>query len=377
MQIAGVGIAVAVAGLLVGRDHVRVPFPVWLYAVFVLWTFVASFASPYPDVAQDQVVERLKLIVIMLVVVNALRTEGQLRFYLLFFLGCFVLFPVRGTLKGGDTVMGRAVWNYIYNNPNDLAALSLIALGIALALMFSEPSRTLVRLGAAISAILLLVVILLTQSRGAFLGLAVATVPALFPMLMKQPRLAIGVAVVALVIGLAVPANVWERLSGIEKLTSTSTIAEADPEGSAANRAEILKVGWQIFRDHPVFGVGLGGYPLANALYAQDLGERDTHNTYLNLAAETGLPGLMLWCALFGSVLRYAYRSRQQGQAPGLATQQLWIERALIGYFVAGIFGSFAALTLPYLMLSLLWCSATLLARTGPGTKNCAGIERL
>jgi len=65
---------------------------------------------------------------------------------------------------------------------------------------------------------------------------------------------------------------------------------------------------------------------------------------------------------LFGSVLRYAYRSRQLAPPAALATQQGWIERALLGYLVAGLFGTFAALSFPYLILSVLWCSATLLA---------------
>ena len=375
VNIAEVGIALAVVGLFLDRNQIRVPFPVGLYAVFVSWTFISSLASVYPEIALAQAVERLKLLVIILVVVNALRTEGQLRFYLLFFLGCFVLFPVRGTLVGGDTLSGRAVWNYIYNNPNDLAALSLLALGIALAFTMSETSRTLVRFAAAISAMLLFVVILLTQSRGAFLGLIAATATGFLPILAKQPRKAIVlIAIVALLASFVIPTKVWERLAGIKQLTSVETIAEADAEGSAAQRYEIQQVAWQVFRDHPVFGVGLGVYPQANALYAPHLGRRDTHNTYLNLAAEVGLPGLLLWCLLFWSVLRYAYRSRRHGETSGLATEQVWIERVLVGYLIAGSVGTYSALTFPYLMLATLWCSANLLlpspSRPAPNKPN-------
>ena len=267
--------------------------------------------------------------------------------------------------------MGRAVWNYIYNNPNDLAALCLLALGIALGFMFARPSRALVRLGAGISAVLLVVVILLTQSRGAFIGLVAGMGPALIGLGLKRPRrLLLSAGILALVIGLAIPASVWERLAGIEKLTSVATIAQADPEGSAEQRFAIQKVAWQIFVDNPVFGVGLGAYPEANAAYAPNLGRKDTHDTYLNVAAEVGLPGLVLWCALFGSVLRYAYRSRQLAPPGALAAQQGWIERALLGYLVAGLFGTFAALSFPYLILSVLWCSATLLASPSQRPKS-------
>ena len=358
-----VGIAIAAVGLVLQPRKFRVQSPVWIYGAFVLWAFVGSLASSYSDFALGNVLECLKLLAIILVVVNALQTEGQLRFYLLFFLGCFVLFPVRGTLVGGDTLGGRAVWNYIYSNPNDLAALCLIALGIALGFMFSRSSRILVRMGAGISAILLVVVILLTQSRGAFLGLLAGMGPGFIAMgLKRQGRLLFFAGILALVISLAIPASVWERLSGITKLTSTSTIAQADPEGSAEQRFEVQKVAWKIFVDNPVFGVGLGVYPLENARYAPALGRRDTHNTYLNVAAEVGLPGFALWCAFVWSVLRYAYRSRRLAAPGELPTQQAWIERAFWGYLVAAIFGSYANLTFPYLALAVLWCSATLQA---------------
>ncbi len=374
VRIGDIGIAIGVAGLCLQRGGLKIPKFLWLYAAFVLWVFVGSFATPFTDIALEQAIERLKLVVVMLIAVNALRTEGQLRFYLLFFLGCFVLFPVRGTLVGGDTISGRAVWNYIYSNPNDLAALSLIALGVAFALWFSEHSwRSFVSLGAAISAIPLLAVILLTQSRGAVIGLAVGMGPAMVLLLIKRRWLLVPAGLIVLVIGFVTPANVWERLAGIEKLSSVETVAEADPEGSAEQRLEIQKVAWRIFLDNPVFGMGLGAYPQANAMYAPDLGKRDTHNTYLNLAAETGFPGLALWCALFWSVLRHAGRSRRNAGAEALATQQYWIERTLIAYLVAAVVGTYSALTFPYLVLTVLWCSATILERTARATQR--GLE--
>jgi O-antigen ligase len=358
-----VGIVIAMVGLLLDRYKVRVPFPIWIYGVFVFWAFVASLMSSYPDIALEKGVDHLKLLVIMLVAVNALRTEGQLRFYLLFFLGCFVLFPVRGTLVGGDDDQGRAVWNYIYSNANDLATLCLIALGFALGLVFARPSRVLVRLGAGISTILLVVVILMTQSRGAFVGLLAGFGPAFIVIALKRPvRLLFSAGVLALVVSLTVPAHVWERMYGLEMLTSESTIAKADPEGSAKERFKILQIAWQIFVDNPVFGIGLGVYPRENARYDPVMGTRDTHNSYLNLAAEVGLPGLALWCALVWSVLRYAYRRRRLAAPGELATQQAWLERGFWGYLVAATVGTYVSLSFPYLILAVLWCSATLLA---------------
>jgi O-antigen ligase len=354
-----VGVVIAMVGLFLDRYKVRVPFPIWIYGAFVFWAFVASLASPYPEIALERVVDHLKLLVIMLVAVNALQTQGQVRFYLLFFLGCFVLFPVRGTLVGGDDREGRVVWKYIYENSNDLATLCLIALGMALGLVFATPSRALVRLGAGIGAVLLVIVMLLTQSRGALIGLLVGIGPGLVVLALKRPgRVLFFAGILALAVSLTVPANVWERMSN---LTGASTIREADREGSAAERFEILKIAWRMFLDNPVLGVGLGVYPRENARYAPEIGRMDTHNTYMNLAAELGLPGLALWCALVWSVLRYAYRRRRLAAPGELTTQQAWLERALWGYLVAAFVGTYVSLSFPYLILAVLWCSATLL----------------
>jgi O-antigen ligase len=365
-----IGAAIGIAGLVFQLRTLRAPLPIWLYTAFILWAFVAAYQSPYQSIALENVVEHLKLLAIVLVAVNALRTQGQLRFFLLFFLGCFLLFPVRGTIIGGETMYGRVVWNYIYHNPNDLATLSMITLGVALGFAFSRQSPGIVRLGAALGAVLLLAVMLLTQSRGAFIGLIAGIGPALFWRSLARPaRVLTVLAVLAVIIGPLVPPAAWERLLNMEKLTSTSTIAEADPEGSAAERFEIQKVGLQIFLANPTFGIGLGAYPHENARYAPEIGMKDTHNTYLRLLAEVGLPGCILWCALVWSVLRFAYRRRRSSD-DDLATQQAWLERALWGYLVAGIFGSYSKLTLPYLMLAVLWAWAALLPQRKPAEKR-------
>ena len=367
IPVAQLGIAIGVAGLFAGKAPVRMPTPFKLYLAFLLWAFVSAFASPFADVAIGEVIERLKLLVVMLIVLNAFQTEGQLRFYLLLILGTYILFPVRGTIRGGNAISdGRVVWTGIYSNPNDLACLCLLAFGVALAIIFSETRWNLARLVAISGALMLLVVILRTQSRGAFLGIIAATAPAFIPMLLKQLRLAIGVViVVALVVSFTIPPKTWDRLFGMAKTGATESDNRKAKEAasSTAERIEILKVGWQIFREHPMFGMGLGAYPLACNMYSPALGKKDTHNTYLNLAAEIGLPGFLIWCSLIGSVLLHAYRTRKKAGESPLKIQNYWLGQTIIGYLVAGFFGSFGGLNFLYMMLSVLWCSSMLVEK--------------
>jgi O-antigen ligase len=118
--------------------------------------------------------------------------------------------------------------------------------------------------------------------------------------------------------------------------------------------------------------VGLGAYGNAHYVYAQSprfdpiaRGHRDTHNTYLNLMAETGLIGFACFAALVVVTLREARRTRKKLQAthPALASQLFFLEIGAYGYLVAGIWGTYGRLVLTYFYLAIVYATARLFAR--------------
>jgi O-antigen ligase len=381
------GIYLALLGLVLRPQGVGFPAPLRWAVVFLLWSLVTALFAIAPETAWPALIERLKALVIFFVVVNTVRTPQQLRFYILLILVAFVIWPARGTLKNyvtGNTMFGRAIWNKMYKNANDLGAITLLMLGLTLAIATVKTQSAHVRRAATALVPVTILIILLTQSRGTFLGLLVGFGPPLLARLRKRSSATAPVLAVLAVIAVLVPAASWHRLESISKVTSVETNAEAHKDGppparedrfihiasdSARERFEILKTGLHIAASHPLLGVGIGCYRQANARYAPQLGERDAHNTYVSLAAETGLPGLLLWLGLVGSVLAQVRRRRAQLEADDRTIQVLWIYRAIIGYLVAAIFASYAGLTISYLFLGILWAASNLLGRdaTEPG----------
>jgi O-antigen ligase len=370
-----IGIYLALLGLVLRPQGLAFPAPLRWALVFILWAFVTALFAIAPERAWEVLLELLKALVIFFVAVNVLRTPQQLRFYILLILIAFVIYPARGTLVGylhGNTVVGRAVWNRIYANSNDLAAITLLMLGLALAIATVKTQNARVRLAAAALVPVTLLIILLTQSRGVFIGLLVGFVPPLLARLRKRPSGTAPVLVVLAVIAVVVPAASWHRLGGITSLSETIAGTDSRPSArgdrfeefasnSARNRFDILKTGLHIAASNPVLGVGIGCYPEANARYAPELGERDAHNTYVSIAAEMGFPGLLLWLGLVGSVLTQVRRRRARLEADDRTIQVMWIERAAIGYLVAGFFGTYAGLTIFYLLLGVLWAASNVL----------------
>jgi putative inorganic carbon (HCO3(-)) transporter len=361
LPLGGLAIAVALYALVAQRGPVRFPpYLGWLTA-FGIWAFLAAMQSDYSDLVQPQLVDLLKLCLIVLVAANAMRTRAQMRLFMVFFLGCFALWPLRGAMFNfflyHSDMDGRAIWNQLYGNPNDLGAIALLQLSMAVMLLESEPKGW-VRRCAVLGVILIPMLILMTQSRGVFLGLLVFLAIALAGQ-RRRLRLLFRVGVIALLLTAVVPASVWNRFGTLRHATSTTTLDEVDgAEGSARQRFEIWRVGWKIARDHPLTGVGIGAYKPNHEQYAlrpefnpTAQGGRDTHSLYLNVLAETGYPGLLLYLGMLLTVFVTAERTRRRcrGVLDTAARQILVLEAGLVAFLAAATFGS-----LPYLPHFLL-----------------------
>src|SRR5262249_725088 len=113
--------------------------------------------------------------------------------------------------------------------------------------------------------------------------------------------------VVGGLIGLLVlwaPEDYWDRMKTMAHFVDPEESAGAPVDwrrsediNSANSRLNYWKAGWDMFTHHPVFGIGLCNFTSLIARYIP--GEfHVTHNTYLQLLAETGLMGFLLFMAM-------------------------------------------------------------------------------
>lgn len=373
LQLGTASMVVALVLLPLERRPLRFP-PVVLWMVaFLGWAFLGWGGSPFPDVVWKSVNELAKICGVMFVAVNVLSSRARLRFFLLAFLGFFAFYPVRGSLFAyfiyGGTVAGRAAWNYIYNNPNDLAALCLLPLALAAGMLVTERERW-IRYCAAAGAVALPFVIFLTESRGAFIALAAFAFVVLKGQKQRRGKILLAAGLVAVTVVLFAPASLWKRLGTLSSVTNEQSAATVDDDMSARQRLELWKVARLIAKENPITGVGLGAYKDAHYVYAQRpefdpiaLGHRDPHSTYFSILAETGVVGFILFFGMVGTVVRDAERTRRRARLtqPALAIQLYYMEIGLFGYFVAGIWGSFQLMVLTYVYFAIIAATTQLL----------------
>ena len=347
--------------------------PVVAWALALLgWAALGWGTSEYSGVVGDNLLEFAKVCAVILVAVNVVTTRTRLRLFLLVFLAAFALYPVRGALFNyflyHGTFMGRAAWNYIYSNPNDLAGFCLLQFSLVAGVLAVEREKW-IRTLAKIGMVLLPLLIVLTGSRGGFIALIAFVLIAFRKYAAQLTKLA-AIAVVGAIILVTVPNGIWNRLGTIRDVDQAHASSQHEEESSTAQRIEIWKVASTIALENPVTGVGLGAYPFAHYVYAQRpefdpiaFGRRDAHSTYLKFAAEMGIVGLAIFLGLVVSTFMDAERTRRAAKRtrPEFATQLFYMEAGLAAYLVAGIWASWGTLVITYLHIALIHVASRLL----------------
>jgi O-antigen ligase len=371
LPIASWAIALGLFGLLLQAQPLRLAAPLAWFGGFFLWAMATAPSARFPDVTWDKLVDWGKLWLVFLLASNVARTRRQLYVLMITWLGIFAFYPVRGTMfnfvfRIGEA--GRYAWNFIFSNPNDLAALTLPILAMSIAVLQGEREKKKfrkggwIRLSALAGVIVLPALIFVTQSRGGILALFTMGLLVLVQY-RKEARSFAVLVLVAGVIGLAAPPDVWTRLGGLSKAGDSETLGQVDVEGSADQRFEIWRVAGAIIADNPVTGIGLGGYPKTHQQYALSSrfkptarGTRDTHSIYLNVLAETGIVGFLLLMGMLATALLQGWRAAKEMETrdPGAAKQMRTLNIGLIAFMQAGIFGTLHRVAFLYVYLAVL-----------------------
>ncbi len=387
----------ALLTLPIEKQSLRLPAVAALSIALVAWALLGMLTTSYPAVVVEAVSDFAKVCAVIFVAANVIVTRNRFRAFVVGSIILWGLFPIRGTIFAyfiyhGD-VEGRAAWNYIYSNPNDLAGLCLLQLSVALGILAVERRKWVV-LGTKFAVALLVLIIILTQSRGAVIALTT------FGLIgarkyFRNVRAIVSLVVLAAMVYLIAPDSVWRRFSTIKNATKsdvelydpeTVDLATRQDQGSSEQRLAIWGVATSIIANNPLTGVGLGAYPEAHyveALKPQHKwlarGKRDTHSTYLNIAAETGIPGFLLFASIIVITLKtsMAARKRMSKIAPALAMQLFNMEVGLYAFLVAAIWGSYGAMVPLYVHLVLMHVASRLLTEHVEGMQPMRGRRRM
>jgi O-antigen ligase len=301
--------------------------PARLFALFVLGVVLAGLLSGTGFIAVSRYVAFLMFLPLVLA---AVRTHEDLRRVLYATaLSLILTFPygLRQMLRF-DARLGVGLYE-----PNYFAANLALVIPLALAIASVQPSRTRRTLWL-IGALALVASLFLTSSRGGFLGVLVAGT--LFVYRQRGPGAAL--AMVGALVVAALPTNLGARA------LATLFGEGGAPAGLEASNEAHMALFWAALRmigDAPLTGVGPYNFKFLSAAYSGLDRDFIAHNTYLELAAELGLPVLVIFFLLVAAVFRSLGRARASGgdlQSRELAVWAEGLRCGLAGFLVAGTF---------------------------------------
>lgn len=225
----------------------------------------------------------------------------------------------------GDAPLARP----LNGDPNDLAFILVTTIPLTFWLLRTKgPARAFVvaMLVASVAGAVL------SLSRGALLGLAVGGVWHAVTHRRHVPVLLLGVAVTGAAALLAAGSIGPQVESG---LRLKGAVAQENVE----TRLDAWRAAAELAAEHPIDGVGPGNFGLyyheATGRPPGTDGLRVVHDAYLDVAAELGVTGLVLFVAFLAATLhRASVAVRRAGEPPGLAAA---VRTAMVVAAVAAI----------------------------------------
>ncbi len=231
-------------------------------------------------------------------------------------------------------------------DPNFIGAALAMLSPLAVALVWSRLEFRW-RALAGISLLIMLPVLLLTQSRGALIGLAAALV------LIggHRSRVVRWVSPAGLLVGVLMVNRV-----GLDQVAGLVLVSDAT--ATVQSRLEVWSRALYMIQDFPYTGIGPGTYGIvAPILYPFFVLGPDTlvahpHNIYLGAAVDLGLPGLVAFIAVITAWLLVAITGLRR--ARGMWSEPLFVG-LLGGFIVYLVHGLFDQVTFSTKTGAALW----------------------
>ena len=193
---------------------------------------------------------------------------------------------------------------YIAGDSNYFATCSLLAIPIGFCFARRE-NAPIERALCIVSTVVILVAFTLASSRGGLVGLCLE-IGYMILRTGKSRRIAILLGMLLL------PALLFSPVSPLGRMLHP----EYGDELATQIRRDFWRVGFMLIREHPLTGIGLGNFTAYS--FSASPGAAVRHgmacNTFLEIAAELGVPGFLAYCGLSGAALWSAEKLRSEGK---------------------------------------------------------------
>lgn len=326
-----------------------------LLLVFILWMFVTTLFSFYPEQAWLQWNKVWKIQLMIFLIAMIIQDRKQLQWMIWAIVVSLGYFGVKGGLFTIATGGSYHVWgpDGTFIGGNNEIALALVMTIPLIRYLHLQVEGKWVRRGLAAAMILTGIAAIGSQSRGALLAIIAM---AFFLWIKSRNKAVTGVylGVAVIVLALVMPQTWYERMS---------TIKDYKEDVSAMGRINAWHTGFNVATSR----ITGGGYEMFQAptfrQYAPEpFRVHDAHSIYFEVMGEQGFIGLGLFIML--GVLTWIRasqiikRCKQDPEKKWAADLAAMAQVSLIGYAAGGAFLGLAYFDLPYHLMVIVVLTA-------------------
>jgi probable O-glycosylation ligase (exosortase A-associated) len=296
----------------------NVTHPLSLLCWAFLGTVVAAQATSYLASDWSWVDQFVRLLLISSIAVTLVKTREHLSQLVAVTAGSLAFFSAKAGLSAlfsdgvqfGDGQAGAFVDNNGYALAINMTMPMMAA--AAVTLRGSAPGLAYLRKGFIAAIPLSVVTIISTMSRAGLLALGTLVIVA--SLLQRRPMVWLSGLTLTGALTFAIvplPSGYLERMQ---------TITTYENDESASGRLHFWRIAWVMVQDNP-WGVGLRRYDTAYDDYDDSRGayglSRSVHNSHLEVLAEMGYLGLVVWVLVFAYAFRVCMRIRYSAATSG------------------------------------------------------------
>ena len=341
------------------QERVEVPRMFWPLAAYAAMTLISAARSIDPRIS---IIDSKQLVLFAIVPIAYRLFRGQKALTAIdVVIGVGAISAAIGIVQFGPLkfdVIGQRPRGALGMYMTYSEQLMLVGCVAAARALFRSKDRT----WPILVLIAVLVALTATLSRNAWIGACVG-IGLLFAM--RDFRLFAIVPVVAAMFFAFAPSHISDRLWSIFQIKDAANQTETTQASVLSNRDRIamLKSGMRIIKDHPLTGVGpdmvIQVYPVYRDKTAVNQLNPHLHNVPVQIAAERGLPALIIWIWFMVTLIVDFARLRRAGAEAFIANAGLACVAAMLA---AGMFehnfGDSEVLMLFLLLITLPYAAA-------------------
>jgi O-antigen ligase len=268
-----------------------------------------------------------------------------------------------GTTAGGR--LSTSLWQGSYADPNDLAQVLILGICLGCAILSRKQTGWVGRASVLLMLCFMFLAGAKTGSRGGLIGVVMVVAVLFFQSSVSgKVRILLVCAVAAVLAAALLSDRIMNRYLAALGNDSAQEQLSSGEIGSVQGREYLFIQSLYITARHPLTGVGLGMFMVAEDTIAKSTGVlhgswHETHNMYTQVSSEAGLPALFCFIAAFVygfKNLNYVCRAAKHSRDPAVqdaGALAFWMRLALVGLASTGFFLSVAYTAEPVVLLAM------------------------